>query len=188
MTPPIIALVVVLVIAVWAIYTYNSLVHARNKVSEAFSGIDVQLRLRHDLVPNLVQVVKGYAEHEKSVLAAAAAARANAIAAKKPEAIGQAEEELATRLTSVIALSESYPDLKASEEFRRLVEELSEVEDEVQAARQIYNSNVEYYNSRAQVFPAMVVSNWMHPISFDFINFAPADLDMARSLVGEFAT
>lgn len=187
MSPPIIALVVVLLIAAWAIYTYNTLVHARNKVSEALSGVDVQLRLRHDLVPNLTAVVRGYAAHEQDVLGAAAASRSDAIAANDPATIARAEEGLATNLTRVVGLAENYPALKAADDFQRLIEELSRIEDEVQAARRIYNSNAEFYNSRAQAFPALVVANWMRPMSFDYIDFHAIDLAAAGPLVGEFA-
>jgi LemA protein len=160
-----IALYVVLgalaLLALWLVVTYNGLVGSRNKVDEAWSGIDVQLKRRHDLVPNLVNAVKGYGAHERETLEAVTDARAAAVAASDPESVGRAEAELTTALGAINALAEAYPQLRASENFQSLQAELAAIEDEIQAARRIYNSNVEHFNTRAQSFPALLVAGTM---------------------------
>jgi LemA protein len=144
----------------WFAWTYNVLVGLRNRVGEAWSGIDVQLSRRHDLVPNLVETVRGYAAHERSTLEAIARARSQAVAVQDaaPPAVAQAETGLTGALGGVSALAEAYPDLRASESFRALASELSEIEDEISAARRIYNSNVQVYNTRAALFPNSIVA------------------------------
>jgi LemA protein len=147
----------------WAIVTYNALVRSRNKVDEAWSGIEVQLVRRHDLVPNLVETVKAYTAHEREALGQVTRARADAIAASGPVQTERSEAELASAIGSVQALAEAYPDLRASESFRRLRLELTEIEDEIQAARRIYNANVRDYNARIGVFPDSLIAS---PLSF----------------------
>jgi LemA protein len=187
MTPPAIALIVLAAVTGWGLYTYNVLVHARAKVREGLSGVDVQLKLRHDLAPNLVETVRGYAAHEQETLRMIAAHRSEAIAATQPGDVEKAENGLAQELSRALLLAEVNPGLKASADFARLVDELSEIEDEVQASRALYNSNVEYYNSRAQAFPTFLVANWMHPSSFDYLNLQAVDFGTDDALVGEFA-
>ena len=145
-------------IVIWAIATYNSMISGRNKVDEAWSGIDVQLKRRHDLVPNLVETVKGYATHEQQVFQNVTEARAKAMAATGPEESGPAESRLSAALGGIRAVAEQYPDLRATENFQKLQAELSEIEDEIQAARRIYNSNVQIYNTRIQIFPNSVIA------------------------------
>ena len=147
----------------WLIVTYNALVRSRNKVDEAWSGIDVQLKRRHDLVPNFVETVRGYAAHERETLARVKEARAEAVAAEAPARVESAEAHLTTALGQVRVLAEAYPELRASESFLRLQAELSGIEDEIQAARRIYNANVQDYNTRIQVFPANLIAG---PMSF----------------------
>ena len=154
----IITLVVVGVILLWAVATYNGLVSRRARVDESWSGIDVQLKRRHDLVPNLVETVRGYAEHERSTLEAATRARAGAVAASGPREARPAEARLTTALGGVLALAEAYPGLRASEGFLRLQAQLAEIEDEIQAARRIYNANVQHFNTAIQVFPNLIVA------------------------------
>jgi LemA protein len=138
---------------VWAIVTLNSFVRARNKVDESWSGVDVQLKRRHDLVPNLVETVKGYAAHERGVLEEVTSARAAAVAATDAGGQAQAEASLTSALGGIRAVAEQYPELRASENFQRLQAELAQIEDEIQAARRIYNGNVRAYNTLIQIFP-----------------------------------
>jgi LemA protein len=144
----------------WYILTNNSLIKGRNKVDEAWSGIDVQLKRRHDLVPNLVETVKGYAAHEQQTLTTVTEARTRAMAADSapPEHRAQAESSLSTALGGIRAVAEQYPQLRAADNFRQLQGELSQIEDEIQASRRIYNSNVQIYNTRIQIFPNSLVA------------------------------
>jgi LemA protein len=150
--------VVVLLVLYW-IVTRNSMVGARNRVDEAWSGIDVQLKRRHDLVPNLVETVKGYATHEREVFEKTSQARAQAMAARTPAEASRAEGQLTAALTDLRAVAENYPQLRATENFQKLQNELTEIEDEIQASRRIYNSNVQSFNTKIQVFPNSVIAN-----------------------------
>jgi LemA protein len=154
----VIGLLVVLVLAY--ILINNSLIGARNKCDEAWSGIDVQLKRRHDLVPNLVETVKGYAAHERETLTRVTDARAGAVAADDapPPQRAQAESALSAALGGIRAVAEQYPQLRAADNFIRLQAQLAEIEDEIQAARRIYNSNVQIYNTRQQIFPNSIVA------------------------------
>jgi LemA protein len=145
-------------IAVWIVATSNSFVRARNKVDEAWSGIDVQLKRRHDLVPNLVEVVKGYAQHERETLSAVTAARAEAVAASEPGTVARAEAKLTSALGGIRAVAEQYPALRASDNFQQLEAQLAQLENEIQAARRIYNANVQAYNTRIEIFPNSLIS------------------------------
>jgi LemA protein len=151
---------VLVLLVVAYILINNSLVGARNKCDEAWSGIDVQLKRRHDLVPNLVETVKGYAAHEQRTLSRVTDARAGAVAAQNapPAERAQAESQLSSALGGIHAVAEQYPQLRAADNFMRLQAQLAEVEDEIQAARRIYNSNVQIYNTRMQVFPNAIVA------------------------------
>ena len=143
------------------------MVKGRNKVDEAWSGIDVQLKRRHDLVPNLVETVKGYAAHERETLQSVTVARLAAVEAEEPAAVERAEARLSGALGGIHALAEAYPQLRASDSFQQLEAELAGIEDEIQAARRIYNSNVQRYNTRTQQFPTVVVAG--------VLSFAPRD-------------
>ena len=151
---------ILLVAAIAFILVYNAMVRLRNRAEEAWSGIDVQLRRRHDLVPNLVEVVKGYAAHERETLERTTQARADAMRAlgSSPSAEAEAEASLSGALGGLRAVVEDYPDLRATENFQRLQRDLTEVEDEIQAARRIYNSNTRIYNTKIQVFPNSIVA------------------------------
>jgi LemA protein len=160
MMPIWIVLGVVVLVLLFIIAIYNGLVAKRQQVNEAFSGIDVQLKLRRELVPNLVETVKGYAAHEKSTLDAVIAARnaaANA-AGQGPAAMGAAEGVLSSALGRMFALAEAYPDLKASQNFMQLQTELSSIEDKVAASRRFYNSAVGDYNTAIEQFPASIIA------------------------------
>jgi LemA protein len=156
----IIVVVALLVIGVLAyILIRNSIITSRNQVDEAWSGIDVQLKRRHDLVPNLVETVKGYAAHERLTFERVTEARAEAMKASGPAEAAPAEQRLTSMLGELRAVAENYPELRATENFQQLSRNLSELEDEIQASRRIYNSNVQAYNTRIQVFPNSVIAN-----------------------------
>ena len=154
---------VVVAFAVVLVLTFigvnNSMIAARNRVDESWSGIDVQLKRRHDLIPNLVETVKGYATHEREVFEKVTAARAEATKAHTPAEAARKEGQLTAALTDLRAVAENYPDLRATENFQKLQNELTETEDEIQAARRIYNSNVQAYNTKIQVFPNSMIAN-----------------------------
>jgi LemA protein len=175
MLPVYIALGVIALIVIFIIAIYNGLVSKRQQVNEAFSGIDVQLKLRRELVPNLVETVKGYAAHEKSTLDAVIAARNAAASAQGPAALGAAESALSGALGKMFALAEAYPDLKASTNFVQLQTELSLIEDKVAAARRFYNSAVGDYNTAIQQFPASVVAGSSGFSSREFFDVGEAE-------------
>ena len=153
----IIAVLVVLLVLIF-IGVNNSMIGARNRVDEAWSGIDVQLKRRHDLVPNLVETVKGYATHERETFEKVTEARAEAMKAQGPAQAGAAEGRLSAVLGDLRAVAENYPELRATENFQQLSRNLSELEDEIQASRRIYNSNVQTYNTKIQVFPNSIIA------------------------------
>jgi LemA protein len=153
-----IAIGVLLLAGLAFILIRNSMISSRNKVDEAWSGIDVQLKRRHDLVPNLVETVKGYATHEQKTFENVTAARAEAMKAGSVEATQEAEAKLSGALTDLRAVAEQYPDLRATENFQQLQRDLNEIEDEIQASRRIYNSNVQSYNTKIQIFPNSIVA------------------------------
>jgi LemA protein len=182
MLPVYIALGVVAFVILVAILIYNGLVAKRQAVNEAFSGIDVQLKLRRELIPNLVETVKGYAAHEKSTLDAVIAARNAATNAQGPAAMGAAEAQVSSALGRIFALAESYPDLKASQNFVQLQNELSQIEDKVAAARRFYNSAVGDYNTAIEQFPASIIagsSGFTKREFFDVGEAARAELNVA---------
>jgi LemA protein len=144
---------IIVLLVLLLIFAYNGMVKARNKVDESWSGIDVQLKRRHDLIPNLVETVKGYATHEKEVFENVSAARSAAISAQGPAAQAQAETALSGALGRLFAVAEAYPQLRAVESFTQLQQELANTEDQIAASRRIYNGNVQAYNTKIQVFP-----------------------------------
>jgi len=152
----IISIVVLVLLVGYVIFLYNRLVGLRQKIQEAWSDIDAQLKRRHDLIPNLVDTVKGYAEHERGTFEEVAKARSQAQQAGTMEETNQAENMLSDTLKSLFAVAESYPDLKASQNFQELQQELSDTEDKILAARRFYNSNVMNYNTFLQTFPTNV--------------------------------
>ena len=149
----------VVVVAVIYILIRNSIIASRNRVDEAWSGIDVQLKRRHDLIPNLVEAVKGYATHEQKTFENVTKARSQAMNAEGVQQTAQAESMLSQALGGLRVVAEQYPDLRATENFQQLQRQLSELEDEIQASRRIYNSNVQSYNTKIQQFPMSIVAN-----------------------------
>jgi LemA protein len=159
MTIVIIIVAVLLLLALSYILARNSIIGARNRCDEAWSGIDVQLKRRHDLVPNLVESVKGYATHERATFEKVTQARAAAMQASGPEEASGAETALSQALGGLRVVAEQYPELRATENFQQLQRQLSELEDEIQASRRIYNSNVQSYNTKIQQFPTSMIAN-----------------------------
>src|SRR5947207_2099813 len=159
-----IVLGVIVVFVLWIIMIYNQLVAMRQRVGQAFADVDVQLKLRHDLIPNLVETVKGYASHERGTLEAVVQARNNAVQAQQqagPEQQAQAENVLTGALRQLFALSEAYPDLKANQNFLALQEELTATEGRVAYARQFYNDSVKDYNIKLEAFPSVIFARMM---------------------------
>ena len=178
-TSTLIVLAVIVVAALWVISIYNGLVSMRQRVNQAFADVDVQLRQRHDLVPNLVETVKGYAAHERGTLDEVVMARNAAVAAQGPEQKAAAETMLSGALRQLFALSEAYPDLKANANFQALQAELSDIENKIAAARRFFNNAVQKYNSGTQRFPAALFAS--------SLGFAPKeffDLGEERKTVG----
>ncbi len=155
----VVLLILVVVIFIWA--TYNSLVRAKIRVSEAWSGIDVQLKRRSSLIPNLVETVKGYATHERTVFENVTRARAALMGATDPKAAAEANNMLTGALKTLFAVAEAYPQLRASENFQELQKELSDTESKIAFARQFYNTNVMEYNTKIKVFPNVILANSM---------------------------
>ena len=156
-----ILLLLVVLVVVALVLLYNNLVRLRNRIEGAWAQIDVQLKRRHDLIPNLVETVKGYAGHERETLDAVVRARNAAGAASGPADQAQAETMVTAALRQVFALSEAYPDLKANQGFLQLQEELSGTEGRISYARQYYNDTVLRYNTKIQTFPAVLIANAM---------------------------
>src|SRR6184192_4672935 len=144
---------IVVVIVIWAISIYNSLVAMRQRTNQAFADIDVQLKQRHDLVPNLVETVKGYAAHERGTLDDVIKARNSAMSAQGPTQVSAAENQLSGALGRLIALSEAYPDLKANANFQQLAGELSDLDNKIAASRRFFNNAVQEYNTGIQQMP-----------------------------------
>jgi LemA protein len=161
---------IIVVVVLWAISVYNGLVAMRQRVNQSFADIDVQLKQRHDLIPNLVETVKGYAAHERGTLEAVIQARNNAVAAQGQGTGAQvaAENQLSGALRQIFALSESYPNLKANENFQQLQGELSDIENKLAASRRFFNNTVQEYNTGIQRFPAVLFAAMMgfHPQVF----------------------
>jgi len=159
---PILALWIVLgvlvVLGAWLVLTYNGLIHSRNRVDEAWSDIEVQLKRRYDLIPNLVETVKGYASHEDKVFTDVTKARSNAMQAQTAEEHAQAENMLTSTLKSLFAVAEAYPQLQAAGNFLSLQGDLTDAENKIQAARRFYNGNVRDFNTKLQVFPTNLIA------------------------------
>ncbi len=170
-----ILLIVVIVIVLWAIVSYNRLVSMVNRTKEAWSDIDVQLKRRYDLIPNLVATVKGYATHESQAFENVTKARAAAMGAQGPVQKGAAELGLASALKSVFAIAEAYPELKANQNFLSLQAELTETEDKIQASRRYYNGNVRELNTAIQVFPGNIIASTFHFTAMEFFQLDAAD-------------
>jgi LemA protein len=150
---------ILVLVALYAIFTYNRLIVLRNRIQNAWAQVDVQLRRRYDLIPNLVETVKGYATHEREVFERVTEARAKAIAAGTVAEQSQAENMLTQALRSLFAVAEAYPQLRASENFSRLQEDLTDTESKIAFSRQFYNDTVLQYDNLRQAFPASIIAN-----------------------------
>jgi LemA protein len=179
-TSTVIVLAVIVIFIVWAIGVYNGLVSMRQRVNQAFADIDVQLRQRHDLVPNLVETVKGYAAHERGTLDEVVKARNTAMTAQGPAQQAAAENMLTGALRQLFAVAEAYPDLKASANFQQLEAELTDLENKIAASRRFFNNAVQEYNTGIQRFPAALFAS-----TFGFTPKNFFDLGDERAAVGE---
>lgn len=168
----VIILIAVIVLLGYGIVIYNGLIKLKNRVDEAWSDIDVQLKRRYDLIPNLVNTVKGYATHERELFEKVTAARTAAMGAQTPAQKEQAENALSGTLKSLFAIAENYPDLKANQNFLELQRELTDTEDKIQAARRFYNGNVRDFNTKIEIFPNNIFAN--------ILNFAKREFFEAK--------
>ncbi|HEX9095298.1 MAG TPA: LemA family protein [Candidatus Dormibacteraeota bacterium] len=179
----IIVLAIVVVVVLFLVLTYNRLVTLRQRVKEAFSDIEVQLKRRHDLIPNLVETVKGYAAHERGVFDEVTQARAGAIAAgaKGPQQQAAAEDMLTGALRSLFAVAEAYPQLQAVQEFKDLSENLRDTEDKIQFSRRFYNAQVRDYNTALQTFPTVLLANSLGFMASEYFEVeAPSDREVPK--------
>lgn len=175
MTALIIVLVVLAVLVIWVISIYNGLIKLKNRVDEAWSDIDVQLKRRYDLIPNLISTVKGYAAHESGTFEKVTEARNKAMQAQETgDAKTQAEAEnmLSGTLKSIFALAENYPELKANQNFLELQRELSDTEDKIQASRRFYNGNVRDYNIKIELFPNNIFAGMLNFTKREFFEIS----------------
>lgn len=163
-----IPIAVIVIIALWVLFSYNGLVVARNRVKEAFAQIDVQLKRRAALIPNLVETVKGYAKHENEVFTKVTEARSALMGATTKPQQAAANDMLTGALKSLFAIAENYPNLKASDNFKQLQDELSDTETKVAASRQFYNTNVLDYNTSLQMFPGSIIASMFHFTAEEF--------------------
>lgn len=166
---------VIMVAALFALMLYNSLIRLRMRVKEAFSGIDVQLKRRADLIPNIVESVKGYAGHEKSVFENVASARSALMKATGPQEKAAADNLLTGALKTLFAVAENYPQLRASENFQQLQRELSDTENKIAYSRQYYNANVTEYNTKIALFPNILIAGPLGFRSEEFFGAAEGD-------------
>ena len=173
-------LVILAVLVLYVIAVYNGLVVARQRVKEAWSTIDTQLKRRYDLIPNLLEIVKGYMKYEKGTFQAVVEARNSAMKATSTAQKGKAEENLSGALKSLFALSESYPDLKANENFLELQRELTDTEDKIQATRQFYNTVVLTLNTKIEMFPSNIFANLFHFQKAQFFEMDEAEAKAAK--------
>jgi LemA protein len=174
----IILVVIIIIILVYFIYIYNSLISLRNRVKNAWSQIDVQLKRRTDLIPNLVETVKGYAAHEKGVFENVTKARSSLMSAQTVKENAEANNMLTDALKSLFAVAENYPDLKASENFKDLQRQLSETEDKIAYSRQFYNDTVLMYNNKCQMFPSNMVASQFNFQEAEFFEIAETEKEV----------
>ena len=170
-----VAIALFLLVSIWVAATYNALVRLRQHCRESWSGVDTELKRRYDLIPNLVETVKGYAAHERAVLQAVVEARGRAVASTgSPAAQAKDENALVGSLKQLFAVVERYPDLKASQNFLALQNQLTETEDRIQAARRFYNANVRDYNNRCEMFPTNLMAGMFHFETAEFFEIDAA--------------
>lgn len=170
-----IILIIVAIVVLWFVAAYNGFVRGRNRVDEAWADIEVQLKRRYDLIPNLVNTVKGYAAHESTAFEKVSNARAIAMGAGNMADQAKAEGELSGALKSLFAVAEAYPDLKANQNFLALQNELSDTENKIQAARRFYNGNVRDFNTKLQSFPSNMIAGMFHFTKKEFFDLPDGD-------------
>ena len=173
-------IIVVVILIIWYVTTYNSLINLRNRVKDQWAQVDVQLKRRADLIPNLVETVKGYAKHEKTTLDEVIKARNTFVSAKTPEEEMKNSGELTQALNKLMMLSESYPDLKANENFNSLQNDLRDTEDKISTMRQFYNDTVLKYNNKVETIPSNIVANIAHFKKEVFFEIADADKETPK--------
>lgn len=171
---------VVVLVILWVIAVYNGLITLRNRVKEAWSDISVQLKRRYDLIPNLIETVKGYSKFEKSVLTDVTKARTEAMSAKGVEEKGKAENMLTDALKTIFAVAESYPDLKASANYLELQDELSDTENKIEASRRFYNGQVRDFNTKLETFPTSIIGNQLKFTSQPFFEMEGEEAKIAK--------
>ena len=171
---------IIVVLVIWAVAVYNGLIRRKNRVDEAWADIDVQLKRRYDLIPNLVNTVKGYASHEKEVFEKVTEARTRAMGAQSAADKAQAENALSQTLKSLFAVAEAYPDLKANQNFLELQRELTDTEDKIQASRRFYNGNVRDFNTKIQVFPNNVFAGMLGFSAREFFEAAEGEKEPVK--------
>ncbi|HUX81087.1 MAG TPA: LemA family protein [Candidatus Paceibacterota bacterium] len=174
-TTTIVLLVILAAIILWLVMSYNGFVTLTNRAKEAWADIAVQLKRRYDLIPNLVETVKGYAAHESSAFENVSKARAAAMGATGTADKAQAENQLTGALKTIFAISEAYPDLKANQNFLQLQQELGDTEDKIQASRRFYNTTVMALNTAIQSFPGNMIASSFHFTSMDLFELSEAD-------------
>lgn len=176
----IILLIIIGIAIIWAISVYNGLVTLKNRVDEAWSDIDVQLKRRYDLIPNLLNTVKGYASHEKEVFEKVTQARTMAMNAGTAEAKAGAENMLSGALKSLFAVAEAYPDLKANQNFLELQRELTDTEDKIQASRRFYNGNARDFNIKIELFPNNIIAGMLNFTKREFFEAAEGEKENVK--------
>jgi LemA protein len=176
----IVVLAVIGIAIIWLIAIYNGLIKLKNRVKEAWSDIDVQLKRRYNLIPNLVETVKGYAAHERELFEKVTQARASAMQAQGAAEKAKAENMLTNTLKSLFAVAENYPNLRASENFAKLQDELSDTENKIQAARRFYNGNVRDFNTKIQVFPNNLIANALGFKKFEFFEAEEREREVTK--------
>jgi LemA protein len=176
---------IVLILIIWILVSYNSLVRARNFVRNGWADIDVQLKKRYDLVPNLVAAVQGYAAHEKNIFTEVAEIRTQAMRATDLADRGAKEDQFGSAIKSLFAVAEDYPELKASENFMQLQGELTQVEDDIQSARQFYNAAVREFNTATSVVPKNIIAQMFHFVPAEYFQADASErnaVDISKSL------
>ena len=177
---------VVVLVAVYVVFVYNNFIRLVNRTKEAWADIDVQLKRRYDLIPNLINTVKGYAKHEEGTLSKVTEMRAKALEAKGTANHAQAENMLTQALRSVFAVAENYPDLKANQNFLELQRELSDTENKIQAARRFYNTNVRDLNIGLETFPQHIIGNMFNIEKKEFFELDEADSEAREPIAVKF--
>lgn len=181
-----IILIVIAILVLWVVSAYNRLITLTNQAKEAWADIAVQLKRRYDLIPNLVETVKGYAAHESSAFENVTKARAAAMGASAPADKAQAENQLTGALKSLFAVSEAYPDLKANQNFLQLQRELGDTEDKIQASRRFYNTTVMALNTAEESFPGNLIASSFHFTPMDLFELSAADAAAAEPVKVKF--